>query len=96
MIILIVLGSLICGGSLFVLLRNPKPQDGAVELIGEDAKSYEIPVLDGTNEVESQSGIDMSKFPGWDIGQVERYLDSGWTEEQLFEWYQQQIEENSA
>jgi len=96
MIILIVIGTIICGGALFVLLRNPTPQVDVLEGIDDDSKSYEMPVLDGTNEVENQGGIDMSKFPGWDTSQVERYLESGWTEEQLSEWYQQQIEENSA
>ena len=38
----------------------------------------------------------MSKFPGWDSAQVEKYLESGWTEDQLHEWYMQQIEENNA
>jgi hypothetical protein len=36
----------------------------------------------------------MSKFPGWDLEQVQNYLDSGWTEDQLADWYQQQIDDN--
>ena len=38
----------------------------------------------------------MSKFPGWTRDQVEKYLDAGWTEEQLAEWYQQQKQGNNA
>ena len=60
-----------------------------------DAKSWDMPVLDGTSEVEEE-GIDLSKFPGWTTEQVQKYLDSGWSEEQLAEWYQQQVDGNNA
>ena len=60
-----------------------------------DDKAWEMPVLDGTAEVDG-NGIDLSKFPGWTADQVQKYLDSGWSEEQLAEWYQQQVEGNNA
>ena len=60
-----------------------------------EAKSWDMPVLDGTSEVENL-GFDLSKFPGWSAEQVQKYLDAGWTEDQLAEWYQQQVKENNA
>ena len=54
-----------------------------------------MPVLDGTSETENP-GFDLSRFPGWSAEQVQKYLDSGWTEDQLAEWYQQQVKENNA
>ena len=97
MIILITLGSIVLGGALFFLLRNPNEDDGAMNIEDvEGAKTWDSSVVDGSEEVEKSSGIDMSKFPGWDSEQVEKYLESGWTEDQLHEWYMQQIEENNA
>ena len=49
-----------------------------------------------TFETSIDGGPDMSKFSGWSREQVQNYLDSGWTEEQLAEWYKQQIDDNSA
>ena len=54
-----------------------------------------MPVLDGTSPEES-GGLDLSRFPGWSAEQVQKYLDSGWTEDQLAEWYQQQVDSNNA
>jgi len=50
------------------------------------------PVLDGSasaevETVQSQPSIDMSLFPGWTAETVQTYLDQGWTQEQLKEWY---------
>ena len=45
----------------------------------------------------SDSGIsaeDVAKFPGWTEEIIQRYLDSGWTLEQLSQYYQEQIENN--
>ena len=97
MIILITLGAIVFGGALFFLLRNPNEDDGAMNIEDvEGAKTWDSSVVDGSEEVEKSSGIDMSKFPGWDSAQVQKYLESGWTEDQLHEWYMQQIEENNA
>ena len=54
-----------------------------------------MPVLDGSAPAESE-GPDLSRFPGWSAEQVQKYLDSGWTEEQLAEWYKQQVDNNNA
>ena len=79
------------------LLRNPNEDDVAMNIEDvEGGKTWDSSVVDGSEEVEKSSGIDMSKFPGWDSEQVEKYLESGWTEDQLHEWYMQQIEENNA
>ena len=99
MIILIVIGSLILTGALVVLFKKPPEDAFTPDIIDTEPakKNWEMPVLDGTNQsTENTSTIDMSKFPGWDLEQVEKYLESGWTEQQLEEWYQQQIEQNSA
>ena len=66
------------------------------EELGE-VKNFDMPILDGTaTEPIVASGPDMSRFPGWDLEQVQNYLDSGWTEDQLADWYQQQIDDNST
>ena len=99
MIILIIIGTLILGGALFVLFKKPPEEPYATEIIESETnqKNWDNPVLDGTNQSpENGNTIDMSKFPGWELSQVEKYLESGWTEQQLEEWYQQQIEQNSA
>ena len=99
MIILIIIGTLILGGALFVLFKKPPEGPYATEIIESETnqKNWDNPVLDGTNQSpENGNTIDMSKFPGWELSQVEKYLESGWTEQQLEEWYQQQIEQNSA
>ena len=99
MITLIILGSLVFAGALVLFLRKDKPEQFDSGVVSHDIsedKSYEMPALDGSSEAVEGSGPDMSKFPGWDISQVEKYLESGWTEQQLEEWYQQQMEQNSA
>ena len=59
-----------------------------------------MPVLDGSGgEVasDSSSGIsdaDLAKFPGWGEDVIQRYLDNGWTIEQLQEYYQEQLQDN--
>ena len=52
--------------------------------------------MDGSTQ-ETGSGIsaeDVAKFPGWTEEIIQRYLDSGWTLEQLSQYYQEQIENN--
>ena len=51
-----------------------------------------MPVLDGSTAVEAsttppEASIDMSLFPGWTMETVQTYIDQGWTQEQLKEWY---------
>ena len=57
-----------------VLLRKKKEEDLDEELsqIVEttDAKSWDMPVLDGTSEAEDL-GFDLSRFPGWSAEQVQ-------------------------
>jgi hypothetical protein len=50
----------------------------------------QMPVLDGSAQ-EKANGPDLSRFPGWTLEQVQSYIDDGWTEDQLAEWYSQQI-----
>jgi phosphatidylserine/phosphatidylglycerophosphate/cardiolipin synthase-like enzyme len=96
---LITIGIIVLVGAGTLLLKKKKEEDLDEELsqIVEttDAKSWDMPVLDGTSEAEDL-GFDLSRFPGWSAEQVQKYLDSGWTEDQLAEWYQQQLKENTA
>ena len=63
-------------------------------------ESWSMPVLDGSGEEvgsEATSDItaaDLAKFPGWGSDVIQRYLDNGWTIEQLAEYYQEQVEDN--
>ena len=63
-----------------------------------DTGEWSAPVLDGssqptTSDIATQT-IDVSKFPGWSEDIIQRYLDSGWTIEQLAEYYQEQVNNN--
>ncbi|MED5308314.1 MAG: hypothetical protein VYA95_03090, partial [Candidatus Thermoplasmatota archaeon] len=59
-----------------------------------------MPVLDASGEEvgsEAKSDItatDLAKFPGWGTDVIQRYLDNGWTIEQLAEYYQEQVRDN--
>jgi hypothetical protein len=96
---LIIVGIIVLVSAGAILLRQKKEEDldSETSLIVEttEAKSWEMPVLDGTS-AEETSGIDMSKFQGWSAEQVQKYLDSGWSEDQLAEWYQQQVDNNNT
>lgn len=101
MMTLIIIGTIVLLGAGTILLTKKKEEeeDSGLEIDAPEiaeSKSWDMPVLDGTNPVEEQTGPDMSKFSGWSKEQVQNYLDSGWTEEQLAEWYKQQIDDNSA
>ena len=101
MLTLISIGMIVLLGAGTILLTKKKEGDDGIIIQTilpdiDDAKSWEMPVLDGTNAESDQEGPDMSKFSGWSREQVQNYLDSGWTEEQLAEWYKQQIDDNSA
>jgi len=96
---LIIGGILVLIGAGYILLNTKKEE----EIEGESApvpeiaesKSWDMPVLDGTTPAEP-AGPDLSRFPGWTGEQVQKYLDSGWTEDQLAEWYQQQVDSNTT
>ena len=101
MIILIVGGLLVLIGAGIVLLTRDKDSEVNVATINpavevNDAKNWEMPVLDGSAENTATSEKTNGKFPGWSEEQIQKYLDSGWSEEQLEEWYQQQVADNSA
>ena len=97
--ILIIGGIIVLFGAGTLLLKQKKEEDFEEEIsqIPElaETKTWDMPVLDGTSSVESE-GPDLSRFPGWTAEQVQKYLDSGWTEDQLAEWYQQQVDNNNA
>ena len=65
-----------------------------------DTEEWSMPVLDGSGgEVASEasssiSDADLAKFPGWGEDVIQRYLDNGWTIEQLQEYYQKQLQDN--
>ena len=101
MMILIVGGLLVLIGAGIVLLTRDKNSEMNGVIINpvievNDAKNWEMPVLDGSAENTATSEKANEKFPGWSEEQIQKYLDSGWSEEQLEEWYQQQITDNSA
>ena len=96
---LIIIGVIVLLSAGAILLKQKKEEDldSETSQIVEttEAKSWEMPVLDGTSADET-GGIDLSRFPGWSAEQVQKYLDSGWTEDQLAEWYQQQVDNNNT
>lgn len=63
-----------------------------------NAEEWSMPVLDGSADTgkptPSISNEDLAKFPGWGEDVVQRYLDSGWTIEQLSAYYQEQLQDN--
>ena len=63
-----------------------------------DTEEWSMPVLDGSNgSASSETTIaaeDVAKFPGWGEQVIQRYLDSGWTIDQLSEYYQEQLKDN--
>ena len=65
-------------------------------VVGSDA-GWDQPVLDGqASETSSAlSAQDLGRFPGWDEAMVEKYLEMGWSLDQLEEYYQQQMSEQA-
>ena len=95
---LVIIGIMILLGAGVLLFMKDKSEDGvsnSEEISPLEEKDWEMPVLDGTSS-EPSEGPDMSKFPGWTTEQVQKYLDAGWNEDQLADWYKQQVEDNSA
>ena len=100
MLSLITIGLIVLlGAGTILLTRKTDENDGGLGSISpeiSEVKAWDTPILDGTSPVGDETGIDMSKFPGWSPEQVQNYMDTGWSEEQLAEWYNQQIDDNSA
>ncbi|MDP6870301.1 MAG: lamin tail domain-containing protein [Candidatus Poseidoniaceae archaeon] len=97
MMTLVILGIIILLGAGALLLTRNKSEEIGIEMpVTPIEKDWEMPILDGTGEDNKLAGPDMSKFPGWTVEQVEKYLGAGWSEEQLADWYQQQVEGNST
>ncbi|MCH1442888.1 MAG: hypothetical protein L7U53_03350, partial [Candidatus Poseidoniaceae archaeon] len=65
-------------------------------VVGSDA-GWDQPVLDGqASETSSAlSAQDLGRFPGWDEAMIEKYLEMGWSLDQLEEYYQQQMSEQA-
>ena len=65
-----------------------------------DTESWAMPVLDGSGESQATeessnfSPEELAKFPGWTEDVIQRYLDNGWSIDQLAEYYQEQLEGN--
>ena len=63
-----------------------------------DTEEWSMPVLDGSSGSASPehsiSPADLAKFPGWGEDVIQRYLDNGWTIDQLSDYYQEQLEDN--
>jgi phosphatidylserine/phosphatidylglycerophosphate/cardiolipin synthase-like enzyme len=100
MLVLITMGLIVLLGAGTILLTRKKNESsddlGIISPDISEVKAWDTPILDGTSPVGGDTDADMSKFPGWSPEQVQNYLDTGWSEEQLAEWYKQQIDDNSA
>ena len=66
-----------------------------------NTESWSMPVLDGSASEavanDASDGItdeDLAKFPGWGAEVIQKYLDNGWTIEQLAQYYQEQVQDN--
>ena len=63
-----------------------------------NSEEWSMPVLDGSSNTSQTAGSisseDLAKFPGWGEDVVQRYLDNGWTIDQLAEYYQEQLKDN--
>ena len=63
-----------------------------------NSEEWSMPVLDGSSNTSQKAGSisseDLAKFPGWGEDVVQRYLDNGWTIDQLAEYYQEQLKDN--
>ena len=63
-----------------------------------DSDDWQMPVLDSSPDSASPSEIsaeDLAKCPGWPKETIQSYLDQGWSMDQLAQYYQEQVEENS-
>ncbi len=97
MLILVLIGLGIIGFSIVGLIRK-KNEDEELTQVEQLDKEWEMPVLDGSIPVLDGSlntGPNMSRFLGWDESLVQSYLDQGWTEDQLAEYYQNEINQNT-
>ena len=97
MLILVLIGLGIIAFSILGLIRK-KNEDEELANVDPLDKEWEMPVLDGSTPVLDGSlsaGPTMSRFPGWDENLVQSYLDQGWSEDQLAEYYQNEVNQNS-
>ena len=110
MLIVMIVAAIFTAGAFLVLKNLESKANAAKDLVSLDEQNLMIaensaevateewtaPVLDGSTQ-NTDSGIsaeDVAKFPGWTEEIIQRYLDSGWTLEQLSQYYQEQIENN--
>jgi hypothetical protein len=105
MLLLMLGGALLLIGAANGIIKNRKNKSEVKDWIEEEELNavvgsnagWEQPVLDG-QATDTQSGLstqDLGRFPGWDESMVEKYLDMGWSLDQLDEYYQQQMSEQS-
>ena len=102
MLLLMLGGLLLLIGAVYGIVQSRKDTEARKDwvtdqhiddVVGTDAQ-WEQPVLDGRqDEVESPLASELDRFPGWDEGMLQQYLDLGWTLDQLEEYYQQQVAE---
>ena len=103
MLLLMLGGALLLIGAANGIIQNRKNKSEVKDWIEEEELNsvlgsnavWDQPVLDG-QAPETQSGLsdkDLGRFPGWDTAMVEKYVDMGWSLDQLEEYYQQQMSE---
>ena len=110
MLIVMIVAAIFTAGAFLILKNLENKANAAKDLVSLDEQNLMIaensaalateewtaPILDGSTQ-ETGSGIsaeDVAKFPGWTEEIIQRYLDNGWTLEQLSQYYQEQIENN--
>ena len=105
MLLLMLGGALLLIGAANGIIQSRKEKSEVKDWVGEEelnavigsSESWEQPVLDGQAS-DDQSGLsdqDLARFPGWDKAMIEKYLEMGWSLDQLEEYYQQQMSEQS-
>jgi len=105
MLLLMLGGALLLIGAANGIIQSRKEKSDVKDWVGEEelnavigsSESWEQPVLDGQAS-DNQSGLldqDLARFPGWDKAMIEKYLEMGWSLDQLEEYYQQQMSEQS-
>lgn len=103
MLLLMLGGALLLIGAANGIIQNRKNKSEVKDWIEEEELNavvgsnagWDQPVLDG-QAPDAESGLsaqDLGRFPGWDEAMVEKYLDMGWSLDQLDEYYQQQMSE---
>jgi hypothetical protein len=105
MLLLMLGGALLLIGAANGIIKNRKNKSEVKDwieeeelnaLVGSD-QGWDQPVLDGQAS-DAKNGLstqDLGRFPGWDEAMVEKYLEMGWSLDQLEEYYQQQMSEQA-